>query len=221
MTEKYSDLSILIPAAGAGERLGLGPKALLDLNGTPLIAWVCQRALQLTDEVIISVPPGHGEIISQCCPEAYCIEGGETRQESVGKLLINSSRDWVLLSDVARPFISRSLYRRVYQAARSKGAAAAFLSPEVPVAHLVDGKISSVFSRSDVAIFQMPNAYSTKLLQDVYERTHAEAWEAQSTVELVLNAGFEVEVVEGEKNNMKITTKEDWRHAQIMAELLL
>jgi 2-C-methyl-D-erythritol 4-phosphate cytidylyltransferase len=221
MTKQYSDLSILIPAAGAGERLGLGPKALLNLNGAPLISWVYQRALLLTDEVIISVPPGHSEIISQCCPEAQCIEGGETRQESVDKLLVNSTRNWVLLSDVARPFISQALYRRVYQAAQSKGAAAAFLSPEVPVAHIVDGEISAVFSRSEMGVFQLPNVYAKEMLQSVCERTHKEGWEAQSTVELVLNAGFAIEVVEGEKNNIKITTKEDWRHAQIMAELLL
>jgi 2-C-methyl-D-erythritol 4-phosphate cytidylyltransferase len=72
-----------------------------------------------------------------------------------------------------------------------------------------------------MGVFQLPNVYAKEMLQSVCERTHKEGWEAQSTVELVLNAGFAIEVVEGEKNNIKITTKEDWRHAQIMAELLL
>jgi len=49
-------VSCLIPGAGTGERLGLGPKAFLQLQDRPLLYWVAERALQVADEVLVALP---------------------------------------------------------------------------------------------------------------------------------------------------------------------
>ena len=52
-------VSFLIPAAGTGERLGMGPKGFLELQGRPLLCWLADKALQVADEVLVAVPAQH------------------------------------------------------------------------------------------------------------------------------------------------------------------
>ena len=53
-----SEVAVLIPAAGMGERLGLGPKATLPLAGRPVVDWVVDKARQLGHEVLVACAPG-------------------------------------------------------------------------------------------------------------------------------------------------------------------
>ena len=53
-----ADVSVLIPAAGSGERLGQGPKAWVSLAGRPVIDWVADKARQLGAEVLVACAPG-------------------------------------------------------------------------------------------------------------------------------------------------------------------
>lgn len=45
MSEARAGLSFLMLAAGGGERLGLGPKGLLELHGRPLLCWLADKAM--------------------------------------------------------------------------------------------------------------------------------------------------------------------------------
>jgi 2-C-methyl-D-erythritol 4-phosphate cytidylyltransferase len=135
-------------------------------------------------------------------------------------LLRSASNDWVILADAARPFISLDLYNAVYKAAKEHGAAGAFLTPDVPIAELSGGKLMRTLKRNEVGLFQLPHGFSRQLLLNVYTQAENEGWEEQSTLELVLRAGHDVAVVQGEKNNIKLTSEEDWRHAQLLTEHL-
>ncbi len=214
------DLAILIPAAGLGERLALGPKALLELAGKPLLTWVTRKALQLSDDVIVAAPPGYLDQFQELCPGCHCIEGGSTRQQSVANLLDTSTREWVIIADVARPFASSELFHTVLAKARQTGAAGAFLKPDVPVALLDHDQVVQDFQRSEVGIFQAPQAFARKLLSDVHAEANQHNWQEQSTLQLVLRAGKSVGAVPGEKTNIKLTTPEDWQLAQLFTEYL-
>ncbi|MCK9502563.1 MAG: 2-C-methyl-D-erythritol 4-phosphate cytidylyltransferase [Porticoccaceae bacterium] len=218
---RHSDLSVLIPAAGSGERLGLGSKALLELSGQPLIAWLSRKLLNLAGEVIIATPSDQVEHFSALCPGARCIQGGQTRQQSVNALVASASRDWVLVADVARPFASLNLYNAVLARARKTGVAGAFLPPDVPVAEIVNGKIARVLKSQQAGVFQLPHGFSRKLLVGVLAEAEKQGWEEQSTLELAIRAGYDVGVVAGEKTNIKLTTKEDWLLASSLTEYLL
>lgn len=220
LPEIHRDLSVLIPAAGVGERLGRGPKALLELNGIPLIVWLTRKVLQLSDDVIVTVPPDHLKEFQQLCPDCRCIVGGDTRQASVARLLAKSSRDWVMLTDVVRPFTSLDLYNQVLSNARTAGIAGAFLRPDVPIAHIVNHKIVRSFKSSEVGVFQTPHAFSRKLLVDICAQAEDSSWLEQSTLELAIRAEYPVAVVPGEKNNIKLTTADDWQFAKLLTEYL-
>lgn len=203
------DLCILIPAAGMGERLGRGPKALLELNGAPAVSWLARKAGRIAAEVLIAVPEGLEQQIRTLCPGSRVIPGGRTRQETIERLVSASSRSWLLVQDVARPFVSGRLLRAVVEAARETGAAGAFLQPEVPVAIIQEGRVSRYFLPVEVGVFQAPQVFERKLLEGVLAEAAAKGWVEQSTLQLVLRAGHPVRSVPGEKTNIKITTEED------------
>jgi 2-C-methyl-D-erythritol 4-phosphate cytidylyltransferase len=199
MTPPPGSVSVLIPAAGAGLRLGLGPKAWLELDGRPVIDWVAAKARQLGEEILIACPA------ATPAPEGCIrVEGGGTRQDSVRHLAQAATRPWVLVWDAARPFGSVRLAQDVLHGAIATGAAGAFLSG----------------GAGTVAGFQTPLAFSRKLLLDVAARAADQDWAARSTMELVLRAGHEVTRVPGEPSNIKLTTAQDWQLAQTLLGLL-
>jgi 2-C-methyl-D-erythritol 4-phosphate cytidylyltransferase len=219
-SSQHKDVSVLIPAAGRGERLGLGPKALLELNGLPLLTWVIRKALQITDDVVVTAPQGQIGLFQELCSDCRVIDGGSTRQDSVSRLVDNADRPFVLIHDVARPFASINLFNRVITKAREVGCAGAFLEPDIPVAIIENNLVVRDFQRNQVGIFQAPQCFSRELLLDVLKQAKCNNWQEQSTLQLVLRAKKAVGTVYGEKNNIKLTTPEDWQIAQFLMEYL-
>jgi len=215
-----SDLSILIPAAGCGERLGRGPKAFLELGGKPLVSWLARKALGVASEVIIAVPPEHLDRMPALCPGCRGIPGGATRQDTIALLVGASTRPWLLVQDVARPFATAGLMRAVAAAAKETGVAGAFLEPEVPIARIEGGFVGEHFRRDQVGLFQAPQAFDRNLLLRVLAEATARGWFEQSTLQLVLRTGLRVRAIPGENTNIKLTTERDWNLAASLKEWL-
>lgn len=205
------DVSVLIPAAGMGGRLGMGPKASLPLHGRPVIDWILDKATQVGAEVLVACAPG-------CALPAHAtaITGGATRQESIERLTAAATRPWCLLWDAANPFGSVALARRVLAAAAASGAAAACVPAVVPWLELEGDRVRRAHPAPGSASISMPHAYATALLREVTTRAAREGWVASSTIELMLMAGQEVTCVMGERLNIKLTTPEDWQLAQAL-----
>ena len=197
-TPQRADVTVLVPAAGSGERMGLGPKALLQLNGRPVAEWVVRKAMRIADEVIVACPPGSHPALHPDC-RWMRIDGGPTRQHSVRLLAHAATRPWVVVWDAARPFTSVELALTVLAAAPRTGIAAA-----VPP----DGA------------FQTPLAFRRGLLLDTVERAEQQGWTMATTMELVLRAGHAVTQVEGDPLNIKLTTPDDWLLAQTLLNRL-
>ncbi|HEY8360078.1 MAG TPA: 2-C-methyl-D-erythritol 4-phosphate cytidylyltransferase [Ramlibacter sp.] len=211
-----SEVSVLVPAAGRGERMGLGPKALLPLAGRPLVDWVVDKARQLGSEVLVACASG-----LPAPPGTIRVEGGATREETVERLARQASRPWSLLWDAARPFASLELAREVLAAAVETGAATPCLTSTVRWFALEGGRVTRAVPGSAFGVSQNPQAYSTLLLQAVTELGRRESWTAQSTVELFLLAGHPVTSVPGEQLNIKLTTPDDLLLAQALQARLL
>lgn len=193
-----ADVTVLVPAAGRGERMGLGPKALLELQGRPVVEWVVRKAMRIADEVIVACPPGADPVLDAPCRWTR-IAGGPTRQHSVRLLAHAATRPWVIVWDAARPFTSVELAQAVLAAAERTGAAAAVLP---------DGS------------FQTPLAFARELLLAAVDRADREGWIERWTTELVLHAGHDVARVEGDRLNIKLTTAADWALAQSLLDRL-
>lgn len=205
--------SALIPAAGLGTRLGLGPKCLLRIGGRTLLEIVVTTLLPLVDEVLVAVPADFAvEITALLQGRATVITGGRSRRESIDLLLAASSGQIVLIQDAARPFASSALCSAVLLAAEQHGAAGAFLDPTVPVGRLQDGVVASYQTRQEARIFQAPQAYHRAVLHTARHKTTGR--EFQSTAQMVIAAGYTLQAIPGEPENIKITTSLDWLIAQ-------
>lgn len=215
-----SRLAVLIPAAGIGQRLGQGPKALLELDGRPLLQWLCDKALQVADEVIIAAPADSIDLFAALCPGCQVIAGGNTRQASVAALAQAARRDWLVLHDVARPFVSTALLQTVADAAAETGCAGAFGTLDVPVARIENERVVASYRHPEVALFQAPQAFSRELLVNLVRRAEREGWQEQSTLQLALRAGIAICAVNGERSNIKLTTAQDWALAEHLKGLL-
>lgn len=201
--------SALIPAAGFGTRLGHGPKALLRIGEATLLEILVTTLHPLVEEIVVAAPAGYRDEFSSIVGgRARVTEGGATRQDSIERLLSASSGELLLIQDAARPFCSRALCRQVLEAATESGAAGAFLDPTVPVGRVSDGAVGAYLSRTDAGIFQAPQAFHRDVLTQAGRRTRGQ--EFQSTAQMVIDAGFALQAVAGEPENIKITTQLDW-----------
>jgi 2-C-methyl-D-erythritol 4-phosphate cytidylyltransferase len=214
------DLTIVIPAAGCGQRLGLGPKALLQLGGGSLLEWVSRKARTVAAEVIVAAPHDDINLWSQHCPGCRVIAGGSSHLASMTKLIEAATQPWVMNLSVSTPFVSTSLMRRVVEAARPDGIAGTFLPMDMPVAHMKDSVISALSPGRSCAVAQGPNAYRRDDLLELIRSADTDDWQRQSFLEIAMHHGFRINMVVGKKENMKITHPEDWVLAQHLQSLL-
>lgn len=204
-----------MPAAGAGERLGLGPKCLLSIGSEPLWRRAVRRASVLADDVVIAVPK---ELVADIDREAAgrcrVIAGGGTRQETVARLLEAAATDRLLIHDAARPFGSPALVRAVAAVAERTGAAACLAACQGPVVRIgPDGEAGpSVAGPAGVVV--SPLAFQRGVLEDAVRHASATGVVAGSTIELVMAAGHAVRLIASEPDNFKLTTPDDLDLAQ-------
>lgn len=201
----------LVPAAGEGERLGLGPKAFLVLDGRTLLQRVVDTLATCVDHVVVGVPERHiAEARDQVGGVAEVIAGAGTRQDTVAKLFAAGSAPLVIIHDVTRPFASAELLRRVLVAAQEHGAAAAMTHPPIPVGAVRHGFITESHDRHAVMLPQSPQAYRRPVLAAALAHAAATGMQKQTTWQLLAAMGTPVAVVPGEEHNIKITTTLDW-----------
>lgn len=209
------DVSVLIPAAGQGERMGLGPKSLLPLAGRPVIDWLVDKARPLGAEVLVGCAPGIA-----APPGSTRVEGGTTRQETMTRLAAAATRPWVLLWDACSPFASVALARRVLAAAQATGAATTCMRSPVRWLRLEGAHVAEVLPGTAAGQSQTPQAFRADLLRELCAQAARDGWQPQSANEMVLRAGLPLAWVEGEPLNIKLTTTDDWVLAQALTHRL-
>jgi 2-C-methyl-D-erythritol 4-phosphate cytidylyltransferase / 2-C-methyl-D-erythritol 2,4-cyclodiphosphate synthase len=147
--------------------------------------------------------------------------GGATRQRSVRaglEALQASKPDIVLIHDAARPFVSAGLVARAIAAAAKAGAAI----PALPVTDTVKtvdaaGLVDKTLDRNNLRLVQTPQGFAFNALLDAHRRAAAEALEDfTDDAALAEWAGLKVSVFAGEPGNIKITSEDDFTHAEAM-----
>ena len=215
-----SSVGVILPAAGAGRRMGGAPKQMRQLGDAPV--WVqSARAFARhpdVDAVVVVAPEASvAEVRRQLAAfglAADVVAGGATRQASVqnGLDALPAAVQVVLVHDAVRPFVGPALIGRVIAGVRQAGAAA----PAVPVADTLRRSAGDRFGptvpRDGLWAMQTPQGARRDLLALAYAR----AGDAVATDEvgLLQRAGVEVALVDGDARNIKLTRPEDWATAQ-------
>ena len=227
MTAKLNargDVAVLVPAAGAGLRLGPGgPKALRLLDGEPLLVHAIRRvaAAPSVRLIVVAAPVAEVDAVrSLLAPVApvTVVAGGAERQQSVALALAEVPDDVaiVLVHDAARALTPPELVESVAAAVRDGRPA---VIPVLPVVDTIKevgpGEIVlGTVDRSVLRSVQTPQGFLLTVLVAV----HAAAADALTDdAGLVEKAGLPVTCVPGSELAMKITRPLDL----ILAEALL
>lgn len=215
MPEKWkNDIVALVPAAGKGIRLDLGPKAFLQIEGRSLILRVVNVLTSCVDRILVGVPNGYLKRSRQDLSGiAEVYPGGKSRQETILFLFKRCTEQIILIHDVIRPFASRNLILKVIDTAIKFGAAVACIPSQIPVSWYNEGFITESIPRSQIRLTQSPQAFHRDILDKAYRNALETGIEDQTTWELVVRLGIPVKAVEGEEQNIKITTPFDWEIA--------
>lgn len=216
------DVAALVPAAGAGVRLGPGgPKALRLLAGEPLLVHAVRRlrAAASVGSVVVAAPPGHEEAVQQMVgDEVTVVTGGGDRQESVAAALaaVPPDFDFVVVHDAARALTPPTLIEEVAAAVRAGHDA---VIPVLPVADTIvqigsSGQVDGNLDRSVLRAVQTPQGFRREVLAEA----HAAAGDVRATDDagLVARLGVPVSTVPGTTLAMKITTPHDLTIAEAL-----
>jgi 2-C-methyl-D-erythritol 4-phosphate cytidylyltransferase len=213
----------IVAAAGSGSRLGAEqPKALVPLDGRPLVRWAVDALLAGgVAQVVVTVPPGMRSAFAGALPEdVLLVDGGPTRTASVraGLAAVDEAADAVVVHDAARPLTPPEVVARVL-AALADGALA--VVPVLPVVDTTvavgpDGRITGALPREQIRRVQTPQGFSRTTLVEAYRRLPAHA-ELTDDAAVVHTAGVRVATVAGDERAAKVTVA----HDLVMAELQL
>ena len=215
MVKRPNKIKAIIVSAGNGKRVGGDlPKQYLKSDGIPILAKTIQRfhEVDIIDEVIVVISQKHQKyfdkfILPIIQKEVVIILGGKTRRESVYEGLKHTDlEDLVLIHDGARPFITYELIIKIINGVKHFGAAAPGMKVTDSIWEKNNKVISGVQNRDNFLKAQTPQGFFTKDIIKNYEKVKKEP---SDDVELAVNNGLRVRIVEGDEKNIKITTMND------------
>ena len=209
----------VLPAGGLGKRMGGNiPKQLMVLGGKPVYRYSLETFLSMDEiaEVVMAVPADWKDHFEKdfSHPKLKIVVGGAERWQSVenGVNALTSGAEYVLVHDVARPFISEEIIRDVCKTLVEKGSCLV-AKPAVDTIKIAkDGCVQQTIDRNTVWLAQTPQAASVALLKKLYGRIAAEPLNFTPTDEasILEYFGEPVYIVKGNTLNDKLTTPEDF-----------
>lgn len=195
----------LILCAGSSQRFGQD-KLLLSLAGVPV--WKRSfDAFANHPEVGTVLIVAHQGLMTKV-PGA--VLGGSSRIESVQRglaALQADPDDLVLVHDGARPLVSADLISRCIAEAKVHGTAC----PSLPITDSLKSRDGRHFDRDSLVAVQTPQCAKYKLLVESYRNAPDSATDDMGVLEA---NGIEIQLIPGDKSNLKITTEEDYALAQ-------
>lgn len=210
---------IIIVAGGKGLRMGGDlPKQFLPVDGKPVLMRTIERFRQYSEAIgiILVLPHAQQDYWRQLCKEYHfnvehtVVDGGGTRFQSCknGIAAVPDDATGVVgIHDGVRPFVTVDVIARTYEAAREHGAA----MPVMPVTDTLryvageDGGHNVL--RSDYRTVQTPQTFDIQLIKRAYDVPYSEAFTDDASVAEA--AGHKVVMVEGCRENIKLTTPYD------------
>ena len=215
---------VIIVAGGKGLRMGGDvPKQFLPVGGVPIL----MQTLTLFDEalddlkIILVLPAAQQDAWRKLCEEYKftiphdMIDGGETRFHSVcnGLALVPDDADGVVgVHDGVRPFVSKEVIFRCYEIARMQGSAV----PVVPIVETIRQVLpegdSMTVDRNLYRLVQTPQTFRISVLKEAYCQPYQPSFTDDASVVEAL--GHRIVLVDGNRENIKITTPSDLLYAE-------
>ncbi len=217
------ELFVVIVAGGSGKRMGADiPKQFLELAGKPVLMHTIERFHKFDSSIeIITVLP-ENQIRYWCelqnkysftVPHTL-VRGGAHRFISVKHGLgFVSDKGLVAIHDGVRPLVKMETIQRCFDEAAKHGNAIPVVSPPDSLRYLRNGSNESI-NRLNVKMIQTPQVFDASLLKKAYNQPYDDSFTDDATV--VEKTGVKIHLVEGNRENIKITNPEDLFIAQTL-----
>ena len=222
---------IIIVAGGKGLRMGSDiPKQFLPIGGKPVLMRTLERfrAYSADLQIILVLPEAQQDYWQKLCEDYHfdvnyqLANGGQTRFHSVqnGLALVPDDAEGVVgVHDGVRPFPSIEVIRNCYETARTAKA----VIPVIPVVETVrqlfsngqqDLRTSKTVPRDEYRLVQTPQTFDIQLLKAANRQSYNDGFTDDASV--VESYGHAITLVEGNRENIKITTPYDLKIAEIL-----
>ncbi|MDO6851327.1 2-C-methyl-D-erythritol 4-phosphate cytidylyltransferase [Priestia megaterium] len=215
---------IIVLAAGQGKRMKAGRnKQFLTIQNVPLIIHTLQKFEQdpWCSGIVLVVNEKEVEIFEELLTE-YPIQkvqsltvGGDERQYSVYNGLKSLKQaQMVLIHDGARPFVQQNTIHELVEKAASDKAAVLAVPVKDTIKRVEQGTVIETVERSSLWAIQTPQAFLFDVVMDAHEKAKTNEYLGTDDASLVEKAGQKVSIVEGNYDNIKLTTPEDLLYAE-------
>jgi 2-C-methyl-D-erythritol 4-phosphate cytidylyltransferase len=213
--------AVIITGGGSGKRMGTPvPKQFLKIDGKPVIVYTIElfSGFDKNMEIVVVLPESYLELWKEINAEFFnkvnirVAPGGDFRFHSVKSGLSLLKEDMLIgVHDAVRPLVSMEVINRCYSVAEKYGNA-------VPVIKMTDsirrisGASNFPANREDFRIIQTPQVFSGEILKKAYNLNFSEEFTDDASV--VEKLGVKINLVEGNRENIKITTPEDIKYVE-------
>ncbi len=209
----------IIVAAGSGQRFGNAGKSFAIAGGMPMAWWSLTAASEAdTIDEIVLVCGEHSQAAARALLEFFITTkpvtlalGGSRRQDSAlaGIAATSANVDLVAIHDAARPLVSGELFDRVIEAARKHRAAIVAVPVSDTIKRVVNDLVRETVPRDDLVSVQTPQAFEKALLLEAFASAAESGTTVTDEASLIESLGFEVHVVPGRNDNIKVTYPSD------------
>jgi 2-C-methyl-D-erythritol 4-phosphate cytidylyltransferase len=225
MAKNYS---LIIAAAGEGKRINSPiPKPYIKIKKFPIVIQTLKHFDEIKEiEKIIIVT--HKNWVNYCInllnkylPESkavkkkyYVIKGGKERQDSVNEGLKLVDTEFVFVHDAVRPFIDSSLVLNLIKSSKKYDAVIPVVPSTNTLKEIKSGFVYKHLLRDKIYEVQTPQLFRSDILKSAYKKAYLDKFYATDDSALVERLGIKVKVIEGIKNNIKITNPQDLLYAK-------
>ena len=209
-------IGIVVTAGGSGKRMGSQlPKQFIEVGGSPILLRTLSKLSAIANSELVLVLPNEWIAYwTKLCKQHNCtvkhkvVEGGEERFFSVRNgIEALGEVDYVAIHDGVRPFVSGELFDRIFQAAKEFGAAIPAIKPVDSMREILESGENKIADRNRFMMVQTPQIFRSEIIRRAYEQPYSARFTDDASV--VESCGHKITLVEGERQNIKITTEDD------------
>ncbi|KKY00769.1 2-C-methyl-D-erythritol 4-phosphate cytidylyltransferase [Paraclostridium benzoelyticum] len=212
---------VVIVAAGTGSRMKKDiNKQFIKLNNKEIVAHTIDKFYnnENIDDIVVVIRKDEEEYFNKNIKEKYgftnikVAHGGNERQDSVfnGIKMLKKECDVVLIHDGARPFVTDDIIKRSIDEANEYNAIVVGVKVKDTIKVVSDnGNIVDTPNRSYLWAVQTPQVFKYDIITKAYEDACNNNYYGTDDAMLVERIGYNVKMIEGSYNNIKITTQED------------
>ncbi|MBN1446018.1 MAG: 2-C-methyl-D-erythritol 4-phosphate cytidylyltransferase [Candidatus Omnitrophica bacterium] len=215
-------ISVILAGGGRGRRIGNTSKAFIKIGGKELIYHSLDRFHKKVDEIVVVLPFQHAQKWEAKLKRRYknlrVVAGGKQRQDSVktGIDSLKNRKGIILVHDIARPFFTDAMVKRLTKGAKKYGACIPCVEMQDTVKEFDGNFVSRTPDRGKMVQIQTPQAFRAGILRNAYRKAYEEGFYGSDDAVLVERAGGKVYLAKGSRENIKMTYPSDILFAETL-----